>query len=201
MKKNTGIISLIATIIVVIIIVLIYMRTIPKTIPTENILPQAYQNSTRGILFRYPTGFTLDETYTYQGFGPGKSISGIKLTIPSQMATGTNLSTDSYLSVEQVSGSQPCTPRLFLDQGRGGITQTITTGGITYLSASSTDAAAGNRYEEIVYTLPKSIPCTSVRYFIHYGAIENYPKDMVKQFDKVSLLKQFDTIRQTLQTQ
>ena len=69
---------------------------------------------------------------------------------------------------------------------------------MTYSVASSTGAAAGNRYEETVYALPGTNHCIAVRYFIHYGVIENYPVGLVREFDKKSLLKEFDTIRRTL---
>jgi membrane-bound inhibitor of C-type lysozyme len=160
-------------------------------------LPRAYGNSARGISIRYPDAYTVNEAYSYQAFA-GKVINGVSFAIPSSMATGTNLSQDSYISIEQTTQSQPCTTNLFLDQARGGVAHSITEGGVTYLVASSSDAAAGNRYEETVFTLPGTNPCTSVRYFIHYGAIENYPKGLVREFDKVSLLMQFDTIRRTL---
>jgi hypothetical protein len=64
--------------------------------------------------------------------------------------------------------------------------------------ASTTGAAAGNRYEETVYAIPGTNPCVAVRYFVHYGVIENYPPGTVRQFDKQALLDQFDRIRRTL---
>ena len=62
----------------------------------------------------------------------------------------------------------------------------------------STGAAAGNRYEETVYTLPGTNPCIAVRYFIHYGVFQNYPAGTVREFDQQALLASFDAIRHTL---
>jgi hypothetical protein len=76
--------------------------------------------------------------------------------------------------------------------------QIITDGNTSYSVASSSDAAAGNRYEETVYALTGSQPCLAVRYFVHYGAIGNYPDGAVKEFDKKTLINQFDSIRHTL---
>ena len=179
-------------------------------------LPQAYANGSEGFSIRlpgiatssspeHPDSYTVDETSAYQEFGPGKDISGIKFTIPASVATGTNLSADSYVSVEEIPKTQDCTASLFLDQpgtflgqSRALAAQTITDGGTTYSVASSTGAGAGNRYEETVYAIPGTNPCVAVRYFVHYGVIENYPPGMVSEFDKQALLAEFDRIRRTL---
>jgi membrane-bound inhibitor of C-type lysozyme len=166
--------------------------------PDPGGLPQVYSDGTAGYSFRYPTAFALDTSYQYQELGPGKVINGVKVTIPADFASGTNLSPDSYLSVEQLPNVQDCEASLFLDGGAGVSTSTITDGDTTYSIASSTGAGAGNRYEEIVYALPGSNPCTAVRYFIHYGVLDNYPAGTVGAFDEAGLLAQFDKIRRTL---
>jgi membrane-bound inhibitor of C-type lysozyme len=159
-------------------------------------LSQVYSNGTEGFSIRYPQGFTPDENYAYQELGPGKSISGVKFTIDPSIATGTNLGSDSYLSVEEIPQAQSCSANLFLDQA--GTAKTITENGTDYSVASSTGAGAGNRYEETVYALPGTNPCVGVRYFVHYGVIENYPAGAVKEFDRQSLLSTFDSMRKTL---
>lgn len=159
-------------------------------------LPQAFGNKEIGMTIRYPALYTVKEDYTYQVFGPGKNISGVKFTIPSSMATGTNLSTDSYISVEHATSSTACTAGIFLDPTYKGGSVTIVENGVTMSFASTTGAAAGNRYEESVYAFPGSSPCLAIRYFIHSGTIGNYPKE-VKEFDKAALLKEFDAIRKT----
>ena len=163
--------------------------------PTGVNLSQLYSNSAKGFSIRYPSDFTVDDTYKYQELGPGKDISGVKFTIPLSMKTGTNLGSDSYVSVEEISKTQTCTASLFLDQG---LAHTLTDRNIIYSVASSTGAGAGNRYEETVYATPITNGCLAIRYFIHYGVLENYPLGTVKQFDKQALLNQFDTIRHSL---
>ena len=160
-------------------------------------LPQVYATSTGGFSIRLPNDFTVDESYKYQELGPGKDISGVKFTIPMQMATGTNLGSDSYLSVEQVASSSDCTANLFLDP-HGLTLSTTTDNGTDYSFASTTGAGAGNIYEEIVYALPGTSPCTAVRYFIHYGVFGNYPAGAVKEFDQSAILSAYDAIRRTL---
>lgn len=160
----------------------------------------SYTGGTTGFSLYYPIGFTVDESYIYQELGLGKDINGVKFTIPTSLASGTNLGSDSYLSVEKIPQTQTCTANLFLTQ-QGSlpmIPQTLTYNGTTYSVASTTGAGAGNRYEETVYAIPGTNPCVAVRYFIHYGVFENYPAGSIKEFDQQALLTRFDAIRHTL---
>jgi membrane-bound inhibitor of C-type lysozyme len=160
-------------------------------------LPNVYANGAKGFSLRYPDGFVVDSGYTYQELGPGKDIPGVKFIIPATLAKGTNLSTDSYLSVEQMPKATNCTADLFLGQGATA-SKDLTDGGTTYSYATLNGAAAGNRYDETVYALPGTNPCIAIRYLIHYGAIENYPAGMVKEFNEQAIINQFDQIRRTL---
>ena len=78
------------------------------------------------------------------------------------------------------------------------IPTTVSAGIIMYSIASSTGAAAGNRYEEVVYALPGSNPCLAVRTYIHYGVLENYATGTVKAFDRAALEKSFVAIRDSV---
>jgi membrane-bound inhibitor of C-type lysozyme len=160
-------------------------------------LPKVYESGSEGFSIRYPADYTLDDSYTYQALGPGKDIGGVKFTIPEKLTNGTNLSSDTYLSVEEIPDTTSCSANLFLPKGSG-TPVSITDNGTTYSVASSTGAAAGNRYEETVYAFPGTNPCIAVRYFIHYGVIENYPTGSVTEFDEAALKSQFDAIRKTL---
>jgi hypothetical protein len=188
-------------IIVIVAVVVLWKLHKPASAPVANQpaigLPQIYSNGTDGFSIRLPAGYTNDESYRYQELGPGKSISGVKFTISTSTAVGTNLGSDSYISVEEIPNVQNCSANLFLDQQHLA-TNTITDNGTTYSVASSTGAGAGNRYEETVYALPGTNPCAAVRYFIHYGMIDNYPAGTVQEFDQQELLATFDAIRRTL---
>ena len=159
-------------------------------------LPGAYATSTGGFSVRYPAGYAVDDSYTYQALGPGKDIMGTKFTISAATATGTNLGADSYLSVESLPRAKSCIADLFL--GDGASAHEVTEGDMTYSFASSTGAGAGNHYEETVYALPGINSCTAVRYFVHYSVFENYPPGMVKEFNRAAILAQFNAIRHTL---
>lgn len=161
-------------------------------------LDKVYSDAQGTLSVRYPSTYTADASYKYQNLGPGKSIYGVKFTIDPSLATGTNLSTDSYISVEQIASTTSCTADKFLEGGPTMQVTQLTDGGTTYSYASSTDAAAGNRYEEQVFAIPGSNPCTAVRYLIHWGVFENYPAGSIKEFDHSALIQTFDTIRHTL---
>lgn len=159
-------------------------------------LPQIYESGSKGFSVRYPAGYVVDPNYSYQALGPGKDIAGVKFTIPETTATGTNLGADSYLSVEEIPQTPECSVALFTYPNAA--TSTVIESGTTYSVATSSDAGAGNRYEEVVYAMPGTNPCVAVRYFVHYGVFENYPAGTIRHFDTQSLLDQFDQIRRSL---
>ena len=163
-------------------------------------LPQIYSNGARGFSIRLPGAFAVDESYKYTELGPAKNISGVKFTIPLDMATGTNLGSDSYISVEQIPQSillnKECAASFFVDPETP--VSKFTDNGTDYSVASSTGAGAGNRYEEMVYALPWSNPCTAIRYFIHTSVFSNYPAGTVKEFNPQNLVSTFDILRRTL---
>jgi len=160
-------------------------------------LPNVYLNSKLGFTLRYPEGYSVDSSYKYQDLGPDKDISGVKFIIPKSLATGTNLSRfDTGVSVEAIPNVSDCNASLFLsDKVKP---QMITDNNIEYSFASSGGAAAGNRYEEQVWAFPGTNSCLAVRYFIHYGALENYPQGSVSEFNRDALISQFDKIRHSL---
>jgi membrane-bound inhibitor of C-type lysozyme len=162
-------------------------------------LSQVYSDPAGAFSIRLPSDYTADAKYMYQ-VDPQHVIYGVKFTIPKSLATGTNLSSDSYISVEQIpntkTNSQACDASLFLDGGNQVTTKTED--GVTYSVSSAQNAGAGNRYEETVYAIPGTSPCIAARYLIHYGVYQNYPPETTKEFNKEALTKTFDEIRQTL---
>lgn len=172
--------------------------------PKGTDLSQVYVDGTYGFSLRLPgIGFANHETYVindayyYRGIIGDKKISGVSFNIPVSIATGTNLSSDTYISVEQISSIQNCTPASFFDN-KNILNLSSNEQGVKYSMASLTSSKAGNEYEEIVYTLAGTNPCTAVRYFIHYTAIGNYAPGTVKEFNKAALLAEFDQIRHSL---
>ncbi|MES2223927.1 MAG: hypothetical protein V4469_03265 [Patescibacteria group bacterium] len=182
----------------VIIIALIFVFKKDDTVApviTDTSAP-VYTNPTQTFSVSVPKGFTTDEKYSYS-ISPSRSINGVKFTIPESLAKGTNLSTDSYVSVESIADGTYCTAERFYDSAPQA-PDTVTENGVTYSVNSSQDAGAGNRYEETVYAIKNSNPCIAIRYFVHYSVLENYPEGTVKAFDRAALLGQFDAIRKSL---
>src|SRR3989344_4697074 len=153
-----------------------------------------YASTTLVITLRYPQGWSAGD-YSYQ-FSSTKSIAGVKFGIPASMATGTNLSADSYVSVEWLPRATKCVGDIYLKANVKAVP--VVDGGISYSLATSSEGAAGNIYEEWAYALPNSEPCTAVRYFIHSTNIGNYPAGAVREFNKASLIAEFDKIRRSL---
>jgi membrane-bound inhibitor of C-type lysozyme len=162
-----------------------------------SLLTQVYINTTRGISVRYPNSFTADETYTYSLYDPDTLIPGVRFTIPNTLASGTNLSADTYISVEELPTSQTCTADQFLNQTPETPTQVVDNG-TSYSVATITDAGASNRYEETVYAFNTMHACMAVRYMVHYTVLENYPEGTITAYDKESLRKTFDAVRRSL---
>jgi membrane-bound inhibitor of C-type lysozyme len=161
-------------------------------------LTQIYATSTLGLTIRFPQGYTADQKYVNTEMGPGKSIKGVSFTIPAAATNGTNLSKDTKITVETLPSATNCSADLFLDtQGRNKATS-FTDSGINYSVATSGGAGAGNFYDEAVFAIPGSSPCTAVRYFIHSTNVGNYPAGTVKEFDKAGVINEFDLIRRTL---
>lgn len=155
-----------------------------------------YTDTEQGFRIGYPSAYQANTDYTHGT--DEQTITGVSFTIPATYATGTNLSSDTYVSVEQGTSSPGgCTAGVFIAEN--GATTTVTENGVVYSFAEMTDAAAGNRYEELVYALSTSSPCTAVRYVIHSTAIENYDPGSVTEFDRSQIIAEFDEIRRSLQ--
>lgn len=168
---------------------------VPIAVVTDP-LTGVYTNSVYGYTVRYPTGYTVDAKYKYQAMGPGKDILGTKFTIPASMATGTNLSRDTYISIENIKTGKTCLAETFLDNVAA--TSTIVDNGVIYFVVLNSGAGAGNRYEETVYARQTAKACIGIRYFVHYSVFENYPAGSVKEFDRQALLNEFYSIRKSV---
>lgn len=156
-----------------------------------------FASSERGFSIRYPRGYSVDTAYRYEALGPGKEIPGVAFTIPAKTSDGTNLSPDTRLTVESLPEAQSCTADLFLPSVTGGL-KNLTEDGTDYSVGSLSDAAAGNLYDETVFAFAGTSPCLAVRYSIHSTNIANFDPGTVKEFDRATLIKQFDKIRKTL---
>lgn len=171
------------------------VEVVPQPVGSD--LSQVYSNQGGEFSVRYPKDWTADATYHYTNLGPEEpKIYGVKFSVSDLLTKGTNLSSDTGISVEEMPNMLECTAYPFLISPTAISKETID--GTAYSVARASDAAAGNRYEETVYALVGTNPCIAVRYFIHYGAIENYPEGAVTEFDATALRSLFGEVRKTL---
>ncbi len=194
--KKTIIISSIVLLIAICILILF-----PKNKPVTpvTISDQKYVNDNYKFSLNLPTGYSVDENYVHQ-ITPTRNVNGVKFNIPKPLTSGTNLSSDTSISIESIPNIPYCTAELFTDYPAQK-PDIVTDSGTTYSLITSSDAGAGNRYEESIYTIQDSSPCIAIRYFIHYSAFENYPTGSIKEFDKQSVIDSFDGIRRSLTIQ
>ncbi|MBI5644880.1 hypothetical protein HY970_02170 [Candidatus Kaiserbacteria bacterium] len=165
--------------------------------PSSNVQePQMRTYATSTFSVTYPADYTVNDSYMNDRVNPKKPIAGVKFTIPGSMASGTNLSADSGISVEWLPRAKNCTGDIYLADNVRSVTTTM--GSTTYSVATTTGAGAGNFYEEMVYAISGSKPCTAVRYLIHSTNIGNYEPGTVREFDRNALITAFDAIRNSL---
>lgn len=159
----------------------------------EESVMNTYATSTFSVSYR--ADFTVNDAYAYEGV-PKKPISGVKFTVSANIVAGTNLSSDSGVSIESLPRAKNCTGDIYLFDTVRPVSMTM--GSTTYSVATTSDAGAGNFYEEQVYAIEGSSPCTAVRYFIHSLNIGNFEPGVVIEFDRATLLSAFDAIRDSL---
>lgn len=159
-------------------------------------LPQKYKNDIYKFSINLPGTFTVEENFIYEST-PMKVIPGIKFQLPKEYTEGTNLSSDTYLSIESLPAkSEECSAQLFLDVSEvKGFSEFA---GKTFTVAYSLGAGVGNIYEETVFATTHNNECLGVRYFIHHTVFENYPPGTVIKYDEVKLKELFDSIRVSL---
>ena len=168
--------------------------------PKPSVTETVYSDRQGGYTISYPTDWTIDPTYTNTSPNPAvPAAKGVRFGVPVTMTAGTNLSlNDTGLSVESIEEVAECSANTFTSST---ITPTTTTiDGTEYSFATTSDAGAGNFYEEHIYALADSQPCTAIRYLIHSSNIANYEPGTKTEFNRPALLQKFDAMRDSLVT-
>ena len=158
---------------------------------------KTYTDGVKGFSIKYPSGWTVNTTYTDSVMGPGKERSGVSFTIPKSMTTGTNLGWDTSVSVETNTYATTCSASEFYGTGSMSKTFDAQVNGAMYNFATGSDAGAGNRYETFFATMPGTNPCLGVQLFIHSSNIDNYDPGTVQAFDRTQLLSIYETMLST----
>ena len=159
-----------------------------------------YRDAKYGFSISYPSDWIIERGHVSILPGPDQELHGIAFAVPPTMTTGTNLRSDSFISVSVVTANVRteqgrCGSDLFLLEAKH---TPITDAGRRYVYAEQTDAGAGNIYEQHAYALTGSDPCVGVLYFIHSTNIGNYDPGTVREFDRAKLMAAFDRIRRSL---
>lgn len=194
MKKNLYVFASVFVVILAIFL-LWWINREEELIPVVPVL-SSYSSTTMGFSIEVPPDFIIDEGHTYEA-SPANKISGVKFTIPKNLSEGTNLSSNTYISVEKKPGAiNSCSAEIYLDNSVSA--GYVDVGSNRYSVAKSNGAGAGNRYDETVYATPIDGGCVAVRYFIHSTVLENYPEGTVTKFDEIAVKNMFDSIRVSL---
>jgi hypothetical protein len=155
-----------------------------------------------GTLFsvKYPSSFTVGKI---TAMNPGSDIGrpGVAFTVPHSLSDGTNLSSDSYMSVEDGAPGTSCQATSFVTNAPSDtIEKTISVNGQTYSVVRTADAGAGNFYEEIAVAIPGAT-CRGLKLVIHSTNIGNYDPGTVKEFNRTALLSTFASFVASYQAQ
>ena len=163
-------------------------------------IPDGYSLYTirnKGVELFIPDNFRIEDTYSYDLISSENKPTWVAFYVSPDETNDTNLSQDSYFSVE-FTDNTTCEVKDFIDtQMYSNQSSGTDENGNEYLLVSWEDVWAWNRYEQSLYLYDKEEECLAVRYFIHYWVIENYP-DTVKEFDKNALINTFDISRESL---
>lgn len=161
----------------------------------ESAVWQDYVSPVFSFSIKVPPGYTVDASYRYEALGPEHDITGVSFTVPEMLTQGTNLSQDSYVSVERLRDAS-CVPSDFLDSTTDG--EAVSLGDKSYLFATSSGVGAGNLYEEGVYMKKVGAYCYGIRLFMHSTNIYNYDPGTVTAFDREALIRTFELMASTV---
>ena len=151
--------------------------------------------------FIYPKQFTVTgpKNAPTTEWRVGATTSGnllATMTVPKSYMPGTNFS-DAKLTVgastnpaELGAKGCPASPAGYTP----GSAAAVMINGQTFTKITTSDAAAGNRYDTTGYYTIRDGDCYAVEYTIHYGNIQNYPTGTVKEFDETAVVNMLEKV-------
>ena len=135
-----------------------------------------------------------------QDWSEGSSALGLvlaKVTTPKDMLPKTNFG-EATLRVG--TSSDATALKECLTQINGQTTQTtpLTINGTEFAKLTSSDAAAGNRYDMTSYRALRNSQCYTIEYTIHYANIANFSPDQgITEFDEDTVTAKLESIVQS----
>lgn len=168
--------------------------------PQEQVTVQdkTYASSTMKFSVSYSPEFVLEEPYAYTRVSPTKPISGVKFRVPASFTQGTNLASDSGVSVEQLPRANKCVGDIYLKANVRAVP--LAEGTTNFSAATSTETVGADTFEEAVFAITGSSPCIAVRYFLHTTSATGTATS-TQQFDRAGVIAAFETIRRSLKIQ
>lgn len=159
---------------------------------TENETSAVYESVSGRFSVSHSSDLTVATTIANDQFG-----SSVSFLFPASLISGTNLSADSRISIEEKTTTD-CLPTSFIAQPMIGddddAIKTETVSGKTYSTFGFSDAAAGNRYDTSIYSIAKGGQCYGLQLFLHSTNIGNYDPGTVREFDNAKVQAYFREI-------
>ncbi len=170
-------------------------------IAEANVAPggwKIYSSHALGVSLDYPGTFSVSTGSVRTPLSSRAAApSSAFFAVPDSYAPGTTLSTpDSGMSVETLPAATPCSGDAFLDESID--TGSMSDHGVAYSVAKSAGSTLTDSYQETVYALEGSNPCTAIRYVIHTKNVHASASAGLKPFDTGTLLSQFDAMRRSV---
>ena len=158
---------------------------------------QVFQSQKYGFEIKYPKDFSLGEPKV--SFLPDQPNQIVEIDFPEDRFPDTNFA-EAFLSVnegESQSAIDQCLKSV--SESKTPLTVKKEINSIEFYEDKTSDAAAGNIYDSMVYRTIHEQACYEIILTIHTGNIGNYPLGTVKEVDKnqiwPALYKIFDTFK------
>ncbi len=146
---------------------------------------QTYTNAKYGFSFMYPP----------EGQITSQNDNGAHITLP--IIPGTNLK-EKYLDLGVVENAATCHSPVQMAPPPMGTSETVTINGLAFLKETSVDAAAGNHYNLVVYSIPRGSTCISFVFILHSIAAGNVDPPL-PEFDMAAETAVFENMLATFQ--
>ncbi len=134
-----------------------------------------YSSTKYGFEVNYPKDFAVKDVASFGVLGRG-----ISFVVPATYTKNTNLSPDSRIHVEVTTDTGSCRPALFLSNDTNGIRtlSSVKMGDKTFIGGYASDPAAGNLYEQTIYTTSAQGRCYGITLYVRSGNIANYESNI-----------------------
>ncbi len=157
---------------------------------------KTFINQGNTFTFSYPQAFILSGGgigYTQSWKADSDSTMGLlmaKVFVPQAFEPKTNFG-DATFTVG--TSSDPEAVRTCLGTSKSWVLINNT----VFATITSSDAAAGNRYDTTSYRAVRNNQCYAIEYTVHYLALANYPSGSVTAFDEPKIRAALETIVQS----